>query len=93
MHKLHEQSENLSSQWFSFGLAIGVPQQFLEKLEGYPKNECLVEVLDYWLKNHYGQPSWREIFDAQEKIRLNDPTNMDSINAVYSFTQDIQEEK
>ena len=47
--------------WYELGLEIGVPSNFLEQLKGYPDNECLIEVADYWLRNHPDNPTWSEI--------------------------------
>ena len=49
-------------------MAIGVPRRVLNQIENYSDESRLAEVLDYWLKHHPGQPSWREIIDAQRKI-------------------------
>ena len=40
----------------------------LEEFNLYSEEDCLVEVLDYWLKNHPGKPTWQEITDAQREI-------------------------
>ena len=56
------------SQWYQLGVAIGVPRKVLNQIENYSEESCLAEVLDYWLKHHPGQPSWKEITDAQRKI-------------------------
>ena len=58
----------IGSKWYSFGLAIGVPKQFLEQLRGHPDYDCLVEVFDYWLRNHPGKPTWKEIVNAEINI-------------------------
>lgn len=59
----------VSLKWYSFGLALGVPKDFLENLKEHPdNNNCLVEVLDYWLRNHSSQPTWKEVMDAQKII-------------------------
>ena len=58
----------ISSKWYSFGLALGLPNEILNQLKDYSTEECLVEVLDYWLKHHQGNPTWQEIMDAKRKI-------------------------
>ena len=58
----------VSSTWYSFGLAIGVPKQVLNQLNYHSDEECLTEVLDYWLKHHPGKPTWQEIMDAKNRI-------------------------
>ena len=54
--------------WYNFGLEIGVPQDFLDKLKSFPETECLIEVADYWLRNHPDMPTWSEIEDRVMKF-------------------------
>ncbi len=68
----------VSSKWYTFGLALGVPKQLLNHLEHHSDEECLVEVLDYWLKHHPGKPTWKEIMDAKNRIA--------SSTAQYNYT-------
>ena len=58
----------LSSKWYSFGLALGVPKQFLNQLKHHSDEECLVEVLDHWLRNHPGEPTWQEAVEAKNRV-------------------------
>ena len=55
--------------WYQFGLVLGVPKELLEKFKGYPEEECMIEVCDYWLRNHPDQPTWKEVTDAVESIK------------------------
>ena len=66
---------HISFQWYSFGLAIGVPKQILNQLEDYTDEECLVEVLDYWLRHHPGKPTWQEVMEAKRKALATCNTN------------------
>lgn len=59
----------MDSQWYWLGLAMEVPKTFLEQLKECPENQCLVEVLDYWLRNHPDKPTWQEIANAQKKVK------------------------
>ena len=36
----------------------------MNQLEDYSEKDALIEVLDYWLKNHSDQPTWKDIEDA-----------------------------
>ena len=54
--------------WYQFGVALGVPIEFLEGVKGCPEYECMIELIDYWLCNHQGQPSMKEIDDALKEI-------------------------
>ena len=58
----------VSSKWYSFGLALGVPKEFLNQLKCDSDEECLGEALEYWLKQHPGKPTWKEIMDAKNRI-------------------------
>lgn len=54
------------AHWHKFGLAIGVPKEFLDQISG-EDNKCLTQVLEYWVKHHPGKPTWEEVTDAQKK--------------------------
>ena len=56
-------------QWYPLGLAFGVPVDYLKDLNEYSEKECLTEVLKYWLRNHNGQPTWKEIDEVQERFK------------------------
>ena len=55
--------------WYQFGLAIGIQEDILEKFIGYPEVECMVELADYWLRNHPTKPTWSDIRDAMRSIK------------------------
>ena len=59
----------VKSEWYKFGLAIGITRDFLDQLSGEDK-QCLIQVLEYWLKNHQGKPTWEEVTKAKQKIKL-----------------------
>ena len=58
--------------WYLFGLAVKVPNGILDQLrvQDYTDKDCLIEVIDYWLRHHYSQPTWQEIINAKEKIEF-----------------------
>ena len=60
----------ISKQWYQIGLILGLPMDVLEGFNFYSEDDCLVEVLDYWLKHHPGKPMWQEITDAQKKVEI-----------------------
>ena len=57
-------------QWYQFGLALGVPKEVLDQLGEHSGDNCLTELLNYWLNNHKGQPSWQEVDEAQRRIDI-----------------------
>ena len=79
------QNQISDSQWYQFGVAIGVPRRVLNQIENYSEESRLAEVLDYWLKHHPGQPSWTEIMDAQRKIRPEDSVDVYSKSVIILF--------
>ena len=72
----------MKGQWYQLGMAIGVPKEVLLELLGYSEEDCLIEILDYWLKNHSDQPTWKELADGLEDIQ--DYELAKSIMKVYS---------
>ena len=60
----------VTDKWYEFGEAIGVRKEILDKCTQYPSDESLTEILDHWLRNHSGQPTWNEITEALTKINL-----------------------
>ena len=56
----------------------------MDKYIGYSSDQCLVEILDHWLRSrHHGhkEPTWREIAQALNEIGLHELSN--KITQVY----------
>ena len=49
---------------------IGVPKDVMDNYLGYPSNQYLIELLDYWLRHHPGQLTWKEVAQALREIKL-----------------------
>jgi hypothetical protein len=47
----------------------------------YPPEESIVEILDQWLRNFPGRPTWRDVTSALRKISLQQLAN--DIEMVY----------
>lgn len=60
----------VTPQWYQLGEALGIEKNKLEKCTQYPPEESIVEVLDSWLRNHPGQPTWREFAETLKMIGL-----------------------
>ena len=65
--------EELTPKWYDFGLVVGVPQELMDSYFGYPSDQCLTEVLDYWLRHHAGTilMKWTEVANALKAVKLN----------------------
>ena len=44
---------HVTPKWHQFGVAIGMSENLLQQYSGYPADERLIEILDYWLNNHH----------------------------------------
>lgn len=56
--------------WFSLGIQLDIEKCELDKMKSkhpHDENLCMIEVLDYWLKNT-SDPTWHNLADAVEKV-------------------------
>lgn len=67
---------------------MGHPKEMLGQLSDYSNEDCLVEILDYWLKHHPDQPTWKEVADALEEMQ--DYELAESILQIYDKRGDSQ---
>ena len=63
--------EQVSSHWHQFGLSLGIPADIVDQLKDYSDKDALVEILDYWLKNHSYRPTWEDVGTALRKAGFN----------------------
>ena len=62
---------------------MGIASETLHRFsEHCSPEDCIVEMLDHWLRNHIGNPTWREVARSLEKIELH--TLAVEIEKVYS---------
>ena len=71
----------VTSRWYQLGEALEVDKDVLDKCTNYPSEESIVEILDQWLRNFHGRPTWRDIATALRKIGLQQLAN--DIEMVY----------
>ena len=58
--------------WYQLGRAFGIEKKVLEKYSVCSPEESIIEMLDYWLRSHSGQPTWKEVAEALRKIHLHE---------------------
>ena len=63
------------------GEVLQVDKEVLDRCSNYPPEESIVEVLDQWLRNFPGSPTWRDVANALRKIALQQLA--DDIERVY----------
>ena len=62
--------DELTPKWYEFGLVVRVPKEVIDGYVGHPSDQCLIEVLDYWLRHHSSQLTWGEVAQALREIKL-----------------------
>ena len=60
----------ITSQWYEFGVNLGVPKDIVDQLNSYSDEDRTVEILDYWMKHHPGEPTWQEVAEAKKQADL-----------------------
>ena len=57
--------------WRKFGEAVKIDKNVLDSFaKNCSPNECIVETLDYWLRNCTKQPTWRDVAITLNSIGL-----------------------
>ena len=70
-------------RWYQFGVAAGINEGVLDKFaKQCAPEDCIVEMLDYWLINSIEQPTWKDIAKILKAINL--PQLAHDIESVYS---------
>ena len=55
-------------KWHELGLAIGMDSSDLNKLLKYPSEQCMIEVLDWWIRSHDYLLTWKEVARILQKM-------------------------
>ena len=71
----------VTSRWHQLGEALEVNKEVLDRCSKYTSEESIVEILDEWLRNFSGHPTWRDVANALRKIDLHQLAN--DIEMVY----------
>ena len=62
-------------------MAVGLAEELLDKYSKYPPEECIVEVLDIWLRDYHcdtsttSKPTWRDVAKVLREIELHQLAN------------------
>jgi hypothetical protein len=71
----------VTSRWYQLGEALEVDKDILDKCTNYPPEESIVEILDQWLRNFPGRPTWRGVANALRRTGFQQLAN--DIEMVY----------
>ena len=92
---------HVTPMWKEFGVVIGIAEEVLDRYSSYPPEECLVEVLDYWLRKYHtadNKLTWRDVAKVIKEIGLHQlaesilnvyQTGMMIIICMMSITQSL----
>lgn len=73
----------VTCKWHQFGEAVGIAKEILDSCsKTCSPEDCIVEMLDYWLRNSVEKPTWKVIAEALKSINL--PQLAHDIEMVYS---------
>lgn len=63
--------DEVTPHWQKFGMIIGVPKDIIVKCSEYPPDQCIIEILDHWLRHHKDGPlTWRDVAEVLRQINL-----------------------
>jgi hypothetical protein len=52
----------ISAKWYQFGVVAGIEKVVLDSFSrNCSPNDCIIELLDYWLRNSTKQPMWSDV--------------------------------
>ena len=62
--------QQVTLKWYQFGLAVDIKKETLDEFSNFPPEECIVEMLDLWLRTSEKAVTWRDVADALKQIGL-----------------------
>ena len=61
----------VTDKWYEFGEAAGIDKGVLDDCaKTCSQEDCIVEMLDYWLRNSVQKPTWKHIAEVLKAINL-----------------------
>ena len=63
----------LTDKWYQFGEKAGIHKDVLDNFaKQCSPNDCIMEMLDYWLRNSKQAPTWKDVAKILKEINLKD---------------------
>ena len=60
--------DQVTPKWYQFGLAVGINKETLDEFSNFTPEECIIEILDLWLRTNETTVTWRDVADALKEI-------------------------
>ena len=62
--------DEVTPKWYELGEIIGVPKETLDKYSEHPPDQCIIEVLDYWLMLYRDKLTWKDVAHTLKEINF-----------------------
>ena len=63
--------QQVTAKWYQFGVRAGIHRDVLDDFaKQCSPNDCIVEMLDYWLRNSKQPPTWKDVARILKEINL-----------------------
>ena len=62
--------DQVTPRWYQFGIAVGINGETLDQLSSFTPEECIVEMLDLWLRTNETAVTWRDVANALKDTGL-----------------------
>ena len=61
----------ITPKWYQFGEAVGIEKEVLDNYakQCFPE-DCIVEMLDYWLRHCKERPTWKDVAKVLKEVNL-----------------------
>ena len=80
---LFQLRSQITFKWYQFGLAVGIESEILDKFaEHCAPEDCIMEMLDHWLRKSTHKPTWNDVAKALRIVEL--PQLALDIESVYT---------
>ena len=61
----------VTAKWYQFGKAAGIQRDVLDNFaKQCSPNDCIMEMLDYWIRNNKELPTWKDVAKILREINL-----------------------
>ena len=63
--------QQVTAKWYQFGVRAGIHRDVLDNFaKQCSPNDCIIEMLDYWLRNSKQPPTWKDVARILKEINL-----------------------
>ena len=67
---LNQIGSKVAPKWYELGITVGISEEMLDDCSNRTPQEAVVEVLDYWIRNH--NPLWEDVAETLNEIGVHE---------------------